>query len=326
MFLAAHPVSNVSHVTCIVCITNHILDAAKSNRCVCLLRPEADKEELMCIALGLLKQRHAGDTSAVELVSFESDSNLMKPEAFCDAIVSTYMNLTKNTFDFRWFVHFFGLRDLIHLLMSIRKHAVLDGQKLLISVQLVVRCLERNFSGRSSDDIDNVCAIFLSGIYGATNTKREVQHVLGDHRRHPLDVLTDALSEVPNEESSRYNLPRYKMLIDCSNDDSIMRLLKSIGVLGVGGSKNSFYRLSGLTEGSDVEVLNLISRVKVECQQGGTIVLSSIESIAECFFDLVSSTAICQRTRRNHVNHIQTTNKPHSNIPVRASSTNTFLR
>jgi len=61
----------------------------------------------MCIALGLLKQRHAGDTSAVELVSFESDSNLMKPEAFCDAIVSTYMNLTKNTFDFRWFVHFF---------------------------------------------------------------------------------------------------------------------------------------------------------------------------------------------------------------------------
>jgi hypothetical protein len=40
-----------------VAITNHVLDAAKSNRCVVLFRPEPDEEEMATIARGLLFDR-----------------------------------------------------------------------------------------------------------------------------------------------------------------------------------------------------------------------------------------------------------------------------
>ena len=54
-----------------VCITNHILDAAKSNRCACLLRPEPDMEELSCISKGVLGQKLQVDSNEVVLVCFK---------------------------------------------------------------------------------------------------------------------------------------------------------------------------------------------------------------------------------------------------------------
>lgn len=163
--------------------------------------------------------------------------------------------------------------------MHLRKHAAIKGTELQVTSRLLIEALERNFSGRGIDDTDNILAAFLAGL-GASET---LKSSLAKHRRHPLMVLADALEEVPTKESSRYNLPRYKMLIDSSNDDSIMRLLRAIGILD---STHCFYRLSGMLEGSDIETLNLISRVKFACQRGDTVVLSQVESIAECLYDV----------------------------------------
>lgn len=91
-----------------VCITNHILDAAKSNRCVCLLRPEPDKDELLCIALGVLCRTHRGNETSIKAVVFEQQA--MAPENFAGLMCECYLDLVQNKAEFRWFVEFFGLR------------------------------------------------------------------------------------------------------------------------------------------------------------------------------------------------------------------------
>lgn len=88
-----------------VCITNHILDAAKSNRCICLLRPEPDKIELMRIALGVLCQNNAMHT---RLLAF--DEHTMPVEDFASLLCECYLDLIQNGAEFSWFVQFFGLR------------------------------------------------------------------------------------------------------------------------------------------------------------------------------------------------------------------------
>lgn len=92
-----------------VCITNHILDAAKSNRCICLLRPEPEKSELMCIAVGVLCQK-LQDTSKVDFISFNDDKMIMKPEEFAGLLCDCYLTLIRSKTEFSWFVQFFGLR------------------------------------------------------------------------------------------------------------------------------------------------------------------------------------------------------------------------
>lgn len=90
-----------------VCITNHILDAAKSNRCACLLRPEPDMEELSCISKGVLCQKMKGDSSSVELVCFKE--HVLEMKEFSERMCSCYMDLMKDSNRFSFFVDFFGL-------------------------------------------------------------------------------------------------------------------------------------------------------------------------------------------------------------------------
>ncbi|KAL7555253.1 hypothetical protein ACHAWF_018911 [Thalassiosira exigua] len=262
-----------------VCITNHILDAAKSNRCVCLLRPEPNKDELMCIAKGVLCQKHQGDESNIELICF--DNKLMRrSEEFCADLCCCYFSLIQNKDKFSWFVHFFGLRDFIHLIMYVRRSAALMNSVLHVSVEVVVQALERNFNGVDDEKFSNICALFLQSFLRDKDCTKEC---LNQHRRHPMEVLHHALMDNPDHDS-RYNLPRYKMIIDDTNDDSVMRLLEMAGILN---SSHSFYQLSGMKEGSETEQLNLVSRVKFAAQQGDkTVVMSQVEEISECFYDL----------------------------------------
>lgn len=255
-----------------VCITNHILDAAKSNRCICLLRPEPDKDELMCIAKGVLCQKHQEDVSTIECISF-GEQVAMMPEEFCGLICGCYLSLLRNRTNFAWFVRFFGLRDFIHMIMFLRRRASLRDSVLHISVETMLHSLERNFNGVSNEKFSNICASFLAILL---KDKSLIEENLQRFLHHPMEVIQNALSE-RNSDASRYNLPRYKMIIDGTNDDSIMRLLKTAGILN---SSHAFYTLSGMEQGSEMEQVNLVSRIKLAAQQGDkTAVLSQVEEV-----------------------------------------------
>lgn len=263
-----------------VCITNHILDAAKSNRCACLLRPEPDMEELSCISKGVLGQKLQEDRNGVELVCFREQVVEMKE--FSERMCSCYMDLMKNTDCFNFFVDFFGLRDFIHFLKFLRRSAPPVTDSILhITEQVFLNALERNFNGIDKEKFANMCAFFLAKSLSSCD---QIKPTLETYLRDPMEVIHNALSEEHAKNISRYNLPRYKMIIDHTNDDSVTRLLQIAGVLN---SSHAFYKLSGIDEGAEIEKLNLVSRVKFAAQYGEkTVVLSQVESISECFYDL----------------------------------------
>jgi len=129
-----------------VAITNHILDAAKTNRAVSLFRPEASKEDLQTLAKGCLCTNPNSPPP-------ELKKDLEMIVQFCPA----YSHLMTNPN----FSQYFGLRDFIHFVSYLRRH-----RNQMLNPQLVMEALERNFNG--SDHFDQICNTFLSKVRVAT--------------------------------------------------------------------------------------------------------------------------------------------------------------
>ena len=130
-----------------VAITNHVLDAAKTNRAISLFRPESLADDLETLAKGCLC----------------SDPDNPPPELEYDLSIITklcrpYLDLMEQ----EEFKHFFGLRDFIHLVNYLRRkrHNTLNAQ-------VVLEALERNLNG--SDKFEHICEQFLITVSYHTN-------------------------------------------------------------------------------------------------------------------------------------------------------------
>jgi hemicentin len=184
-----------------VAITNHMLDAAKTNRAVCLFRPEATDKDLTTLAKGCLFSEPYSPAS-----KFQDDLELVVK--LCPA----FSKLMKKS----EFNHFFGLRDFIHFLNYLRRKR---GE--MLDMQVVVEALERNFNGH--EQFDELASMFLNAVEKPYNPK---------NKRGILTVLKDSLNDRPhNEQYLSENEVRYKLIIDSSEDGSVVRLLFSLGVL-----------------------------------------------------------------------------------------------
>ena len=125
-------------------ISNHVLDAAKTNRAVSLFRPESTPEDLVTLAKGCLCP--TPDNPPVEL---KRDLEIVA--SFCPAYTAT-MQLPECK-------GFFGLRDFIHFISYLRRKRLE-----MLSPQLVMEALERNFNGVSRKCFKNICKLFLRAV------------------------------------------------------------------------------------------------------------------------------------------------------------------
>ena len=123
-----------------VAITNHVLDAAKTNRAVSLFRPEVTEEDLEILAKGCL-------VNDLENPPVHLKQDLETIVQFCPAY-SKLMDDPK-------LKDFLGLRDFIHFINYLRRRRT-EG----ITPQLVIEALERNFNGIWWTDKDNI-PVFL---------------------------------------------------------------------------------------------------------------------------------------------------------------------
>jgi hypothetical protein len=98
--------------------------------------------------------------------------------------------------------------------------------------------------------------------------------------RQPMNVMSDALAD----SGMHSGLKRYTLIIDETEDDSIVRLLHSEGLVDT--SEKCLFKLSKMPENSNLEEINLVSGVKYAALQGSKIVLSQTDSINESFYDL----------------------------------------
>ena len=113
-------------------ISNHVLDAAKSNRAVSLFRPEISEEDVRELASVCLKGQ---------------------PDLI-DGICRAYMIKMKSQ-DFR---AFYGLRDFIHFFTYLQ-HCKRNNK---VPPQVIMQAIERNFNG--SDQFKSICECFLNEV------------------------------------------------------------------------------------------------------------------------------------------------------------------
>lgn len=245
-----------------VAITNHVLDAAKSNRCVSLLRQDPSPKEMLQIAEGVLYNRIQG-TKLVDL-----DGQKLQMTSFATKLCEAY----KDLFSLRDFDTFYGLRDFIYFLKSLKHRSQYTEHYIEVTSKIIVHALERNFNGVSIEDFELLVKTFLAKCHH--KVPKNIKKLL----RSSIEVVSETLLTVNASET------RYPLIIDECADDSILRILNSDGLLEL--SKNSLFKLSSLSEDANVERLSLVSGVKFAASKGSKVVLSRTDSVNESFYDL----------------------------------------
>ncbi len=247
-----------------VAITNHVLDAAKTNRAISLFRPEASDDDLETLAKGCL-------CSNPEEPPPEMEHALKTVVKFCQPYVECMRNLQ--------FSKFFGLRDFIQFITYLRRKR--DESQSVLSSQLVMQALERNFNG--SEEFESICRKFLQAI-GTS---------LGEvFQRGILEVLQDSMDDRPQTmEDLTENEVRYKLIIDPSEDDSLVRSLFSMGILKRDNTR--MFVCSDFPGDGQLQKINTIGAIRHSAIEGHTVVMSQTDDIHESFYDLFN-----QRFRR----------------------------
>ena len=126
-----------------VALTNRILDAAKSNRAVCLFQVNASNDDLQQLASTLMGYKDVKDVP-----------ENIKEQLQC--ITSIYSKEMAS----HDFSSIFGLRDLMHFFSYMRKNMLRDHN--YISAELLLKSLQRNFSG--AEDFKRLAGKFLSEV------------------------------------------------------------------------------------------------------------------------------------------------------------------
>ena len=244
-----------------VAITNHILDAGKSNRAVSLFRPKAKEEDLKALAQGCL---WTGPPNP-----FPELHNIANG---IDELCSAYVTVMED----ERFEKFFGLRDFIHFIGYIRRHR---GSSTDLTPELVLKALERNFNGVDAGSFKSIANCFLS----------KIGHSLASLKlRNTIEVLRESLSDLSLAQSGDSDgvesEVRYKLIIDTSEDDSMARLLFMHGVLDQ--SLTRTFTCSDFPDDGDIQKVHIISAIKHAAMEGKTVILRQTDDINESFYDL----------------------------------------
>jgi ATPase family associated with various cellular activities (AAA) len=262
-----------------VAISNHILDAAKTNRCVMLLRQDPDDEEMLAIACGVLFDfQNNGHLRTREI---EINRCLMQASTFAERLCRSYASLFQDNHPLSGLDTFFGLRDFIYLLKAIRSHSRIEPTKLITDINTFIYCIERNFNGITTDELHQISLIFVKPLAPLIPAGFDIKACF----RNPMSLLKDALRPLDLQTTkSQLHRSRFKLVIDCTEDDSILRLLNIGNVIEV--TKKSLYKLSNLPDNYDSERLHLVAGIKFAAMQGIFAVLSQTEPVNESFYDL----------------------------------------
>ena len=268
-----------------VAITNHALDAAKSNRCAILLRAEPDHRELMEICRGCLgSEAEQRRVLAQQVVGLD----LRVPEAL-ESLCSAYQDLMREV-ELSWFNTFFGLRDFMHFIKLLARLST-DST---VSLEKIVHALERNMSGEEEAK--------LQGLINFWRRRLGVVSDLGTSElRNPFTLLRESLAE---QAQSERPISRYKLLIDTTVDDSILRLLharRDLDVSTCDQRGSIILKLSDFREDTGLQQVTLVSSVKTAAEKGEVVVLSHTEPVNESFYDLFNQHWIKMEDREPRV-------------------------
>ena len=137
--------------------------------------------------------------------------------------------------------------------------------------------LQRNMNGEEPSKVQALITFWRSRLGAGAVARSDL--------RNPVSVLRESLAEQANSERP---ISRYKLLIDTTKDDSILRALRARHDLDANAYTNHpiILKLSDFPEDTGLQQVTLVSSVKYAAEQGGMVVLSHTERVNENFYDL----------------------------------------
>ena len=261
-----------------VAISNHVLDAAKTNRCTLLMRNQPDETELLEITKGCSQQQLDWNLCSCYISSIEPDGTIrplyvndleVKYNLF-DYLCKSFEACVSKIHDF---LEFFGLRDYMYFIMLLGR---LAKREQIINRRMIYTALERNFNGFSKLITKDIITRFMGGFLSS-----EPSQLM--RLSNPIDLLMTSLTE---QFQSNEPAGRYIMVIDTTTCDGILRFLVEHVVGRIRKLRPLLLKLSDFTEDSHTQQMNLISQTRFAMERGDFIVLSHCEATHESFYDL----------------------------------------
>eukprot|EP01040_Poterioochromonas_malhamensis_P005804 gene5804-6244_t len=275
-----------------VAISNHVLDAAKTNRCAVLLRAPPDHEDLFNIASGCfgppeIQQRIctalqlSGDKDNGKRPISLASSSTISLSRLLDTLCESFEACSEETdtkdsaiscvYDF---VDFYGLRDFMH---SIKLLGRLTSADRMITSRHIIEVVERNFNGADKRMVQSLIKSFCFS-FDLTWSSSSLTSV---KLQNPLSLLTKSLEE---QKRSPFPVGRYILIIDTTSNDAILRILMKN--LSFGDQRPKLLKLSQFVEDGQAQQIHIISQVRWGAEKGDLTILSRTEPINESLYDL----------------------------------------
>jgi hypothetical protein len=175
----------------------------------------------------------------------------------------------------------FHFRDFIYLLRHINRVNPREEMTTL-DADTLFAALECNFGGIPDNQFNDLAQTFFLSVQDSLDDAEFIMPS-GDKVRTPLEVFRKSLKDAKQatEASEQYSElhPRFKLIIDSSEDDSAARLLETVGV-----KFDKVFRMSDFPDdNTELHYARLISNIKMSMERGDTILLIDTDRIQGSF-------------------------------------------
>jgi hypothetical protein len=251
-------------------VSNKILDPARMNRAIVVLRENPGYKSL--------------EFAAMEILKMKREANLTS-QSIINAFKRKVVGLSKGfviLMDNEKYKKMFGLRDFYHFLRNINRRLLSGPSNLDDLYSIILRSLERNFNGFLEAEFLEIARTFFGSI---EDNAIKVQHFLSN-LADPLTIFQESIMDRhPVSGNLNDQAVRFKLIFDDSLDESVARLMFSMKMLNESHCRVICCSNFSLDQTDSYE-RDLVNRVILSVERGDTIVLLNTERIDENFYDL----------------------------------------
>ncbi len=273
-----HPYLDECQVS-FVAIANKSFDAANANRMVCVYRSLPSQTDQQVLAYGCL--------------SLPFNENSLQMKSHLDHIVMGLCEGYRKLLVNEDIPKIFHDRDFIYMLRELRFELLTatsteDEETSLNGIKPValLHALEDNFNGISRTQFKSLVNLFFQAI------QVKVPTFLLPTGRHNQNIYRDVqtiLHESMKLDSRRRRLyGRYKLIIDESEDDSVIHLLLQNGILDSNPNRTTIFRMPDFADDANNELRNvkILSTIKLCMETGKTILMVNTARIHGSLYDV----------------------------------------
>ena len=271
-----------------VAISNRDFDLANQNRMAKVLRHQPRLDDLVTLALGCMGLKENIDEHS------ETTKSIVK--GMCHGFLKILESNDLNTL--------FHYRDMIYFCRHLGHHRnllktggqdAIEGQDVLVSREVFLDALKRNFSGGDEKQFCKVAGIFLNAISNQrSGVFLDSLRLKATLTYNIIDILSSAFGNTAEstEDGSgvrHCHSSRFKMVIDPTDDLSAVRILQENGLLNTTNAMCKIICMSNLPDDCDqVHAAEAIAEVKYFVELPSTVVLANCSRIFGSLYDLLN--------------------------------------